>query len=131
MHIVILYAALLALLYLVLTFRTIVLRGRFRVALGDGGNQALQRAIRAHANFAEYAPLAIVLLVLVEGSGAHTLTVHALGATLLLGRLLHALGVSRLREPLPLRMAGMVLTTGCLFISSAYLLVYYLRSVGT
>jgi uncharacterized protein len=131
MHIVILYAALLALLYLVLTFRTILLRGKRRVLLGDGGDQALLRAIRAHANFAEYVPFALILLLLVEGTGASAVTVHALGAALLLGRLLHALGVSRLREPLPLRMAGMVLTTGSLLVCAALLFVTFLRGVGT
>lgn len=130
MHIVILYAALLTVLYLVLTFRAIGMRGRLRVTLGDGGDQGLQRAVRAHSNFAEYAPLALVLLALVEGSGAQPITVHGLSAALLLGRLLHALGVSRLREPLPLRMAGMVLTTGCLFACSAYLIACYVRGAA-
>jgi len=120
-----LYAALVTLHYLVLTFRTIVLRGRLRVALGDGNDKALQRAIRAHANLAEYAPLALLLLYMVEVAGARPATVHALGAALLLGRLLHALGISRVREPLPLRMAGMVLTTGCLIVSSVILLSSY------
>lgn len=117
-----LYAALITLLFLVLTFRTIALRGRLRVALGDGNDRALQRAIRAHANLAEYAPLALLLLYLVEVAGSGPMTVHALGAALLLGRLLHALGISRVREPLPLRMMGMVLTTGCLIVSLALLL---------
>ncbi|MBK8284827.1 MAG: MAPEG family protein [Ahniella sp.] len=131
MKIVILYASLLSLLYLALTFRTILLRRKLRAALGDAGDKSLQRAIRAHANFAEYVPLALVLLVLVEGSGASGLMVHSLGAALLLGRLLHALGISRVREPLPLRMVGMVLTTTCLLVSGAYLLVAFLRGVGT
>lgn len=117
-----LYAALITLLFLVLTFRTIILRGRLRVALGDGNDRALQRAIRAHANLAEYAPLALLLLYMVENAGAQSTTVHGLGAALLLGRVLHALGISRVREPLPLRMAGMVLTTGCLIVSSIMLL---------
>ena len=108
MTVAFLYAALVTLLYLVLTFRTIVLRGRLRVALGDGNDKALQRAIRAHANLGEYAPLALLLLYMAEVAGARPATVHALGAALLLGRLLHALGISRVREPLPLRMAGMV-----------------------
>lgn len=123
MHIVALYAGLLALLYLVLTFRTIVLRGRLRVTLGDGGNEALQRAIRAHANFGEYVPLALVLQLLLASTGASATLLHGLGAALLLGRLMHALGVSRVPEPLPLRMAGMVLTTGTLAVSGVLLVI--------
>ena len=123
MHIVALYAGLLALLYLVLSFRTIVLRVRLRVSLGDGGSEALQRAIRAHANFGEYVSLALVLQVLLASTGASATLLHGLGAALLLGRLLHAIGVSRVPEPLSLRMVGMVLTTGTLAASGVLLVI--------
>ena len=126
-HNTILYAALLAALFLVLTFRTIHFRRGLRVALGDGGSNALQRAIRAHANFAEYVPIAILLLALVEATGGSVVLMHALGGALLLGRLLHALGISRVREPLPLRMVGMVLTTGVIAVSAVCLLLVYFR----
>lgn len=128
MHATLLYAALLGLLYLVLTFRTILLRGRLRMPLGDGGDRALQRAIRAHANFSEYVPLALIFLLMVENSGASSTMTHALGGALLLGRLLHALGVSRVREPLPLRMIGMVLTTGVLAVSAVLMLLAHFRA---
>lgn len=127
MQTTILYAALLTLLYLALTFRTILLRRALRVSLGDGESPALRRAIRAHANFAEYAPLALILLYMSEQTGMGTLAVHATGLALVAGRLLHALGVSRLREPLILRMAGMVLTNGCLMVCGGYLLLTFLR----
>lgn len=130
MTITILYAALLALLYLVLSFRTIFLRRTLRVALGDGESPALRRAIRAHANFAEYAPLALILLYLAEQTGMSSVALHATGSALFLGRLLHGLGVSRLREPLILRMAGMVLTNGCLTVCSVYLLLSFLRGAA-
>jgi uncharacterized protein len=120
------YAGALALLYLVLTFRTIFLRGKLRVALGDGKQESLQRAIRAHANFAEYVPLALILLVLIASNSSPTLLIHGLGLALLLGRLLHALGVSRTPEPLVLRQAGMVLTIGCILVSAVYLLVKFI-----
>lgn len=125
MHITPLYAALVTLLFLVLTFRTILLRGRYKAILGDASQPSLQRAIRAHANLAEYAPLALLLMFLVESNGAAPTTVHALGAAFLLGRLLHALSVSRVREPLPLRMAGMVLTLSVMIVSAALLLIGY------
>lgn len=131
MRIVVLYAALLTLLYLILTFRIIFLRGKLRAPLGDAGDRALQRAIRAHANFAEYVPLALLLMLMAAGSGATSTLLHGLGGALLLGRLLHAGGVSQVREPLPMRIAGMVLTTGCLFASAGYLLrFYFLSSAG-
>jgi uncharacterized membrane protein YecN with MAPEG domain len=128
--IVILYAGLLACLYLVLTFRTIFLRGSRHVSLGDGGDAALQRAIRAHANFAEYVPLGLVLILLVEGLGASALVVHSLGCALLVGRILHAFGVSQIREPMVFRMIGMVLTTGSLGVSGLYLVAHYFGVVA-
>jgi uncharacterized membrane protein YecN with MAPEG domain len=110
MPIVPLYAALLALIFVALSLRTIRLRQRLRVAIGDGGDERLRRAARAHSNFAEYVPLALLLLFFVETAGASRVFVHALCASLLLGRLVHALGVSRVREPLALRATGIVLT---------------------
>ena len=60
------FAALLAPLFLVLSYRVIKLRGSTRTALGDGGNPELLRRMRVQANFAEYAPLALVLIGLAE-----------------------------------------------------------------
>ena len=84
-----LYAALLTFWFLVLTWRVVQYRQSGRVSVGDGGNPLRQRAIRAHANFAEYVPLALVLLLVIELSRFSIYVVHALGAALLIGRLLH------------------------------------------
>ena len=43
------YAALIALLFVALSVRTLRLRHRFAVAVGTGGERELERAIRAHA----------------------------------------------------------------------------------
>jgi uncharacterized membrane protein YecN with MAPEG domain len=61
-----LYAGLLALWLVVLSLRVIQARRAARVSLGDGGNRALQRAIRGQANFAEYVPIALLLLLILE-----------------------------------------------------------------
>ena len=61
-----------------------------RVSLGDGGNPALQRAIRAHANFSEYVPFALVMLAILELSRFSIYALHALG--MLLTRRLHREG---------------------------------------
>jgi uncharacterized membrane protein YecN with MAPEG domain len=115
------YAAVLGLLFVLLSVRTLLLRRRLGVALGDGGNERLLRATRAHANFAEYAPLVLLLLVLVAQAGAPALLLHALAASLVLGRALHAWGVSRVPERLPFRVAGMALTLTALGTASLYL----------
>jgi len=48
-----LYAGVLGLLYVALTFQVVKLRRENKVAYGDGGNKLLARVIRGHANFAE------------------------------------------------------------------------------
>ena len=63
------YAGLLALLFILLSMRVIGTRRAARVALGDGGIPALLRRQRVHGNFAEYAPLALLLMALAELQG--------------------------------------------------------------
>lgn len=106
-----LYAGLLALLYLFLTLRVIRFRRGRRVDMGDGGHALLQRYIRAHANFAEYAPIGLLLLFLLEQGLWSTWLVHALGVMLVLGRLFHAWAFSVVELRQWPRVAGMVLTT--------------------
>ena len=118
-----LYAALLAILYAVLSVRTLRLRRRLRIAIGDSGDERMLRAMRAHANFAEYVPLALLLIYLVEIAPASAVLVHALGLALLLGRVLHAWGVSRSPEDFRFRVAGMALTLASLLVASLYLLL--------
>lgn len=89
-----LYAALCALLILVLSWRIASLRKRLRIGIGDGGDPALARAIRAQANAIEYIPLLLVMLLIAENNGAGMLFLHACGMLLLAARILHAIGLS-------------------------------------
>lgn len=91
------YAGLLGLMFLALAFKVVRLRRSLQVGLGSGGHEDLNRAVRAHANFAEYVPLALLLLALVEtGTAAPVWAVHLLGLALLIGRAGHGfVGVNR------------------------------------
>jgi uncharacterized membrane protein YecN with MAPEG domain len=117
-----LYAALLALIFVALSIRTIRLRRRYRVGVGDGNHAELQRAARVHANFAEYVPLALLLIYFFEGSSESVLLTHILCIALLCGRLLHAYGVSQVRENYRYRTIGMVLTFSVIIAASLMLL---------
>ena len=88
------YAGILALLFLVLCFQVIKLRRQFSVGIGDGGHEPLNCMIRAQANFNEYVPLSILLLMLLELNGATAVVIHILGSTLVVARALHAWGLS-------------------------------------
>lgn len=88
------YAGLLAILYFVLSYRVIRLRGPGRPSLGDGGDPALLRRIRAHGNFAEYVPFILLMIAILEINHFPSLLLHALGLTLLVARLLHGYALS-------------------------------------
>jgi uncharacterized membrane protein YecN with MAPEG domain len=127
--IVSLYAAILALLFTVLSIRVIRLRRQLQIALGDAGNSHMLRAISVHANFAEYVPISLLLIYFVELQAGYPWFVHSLGICLLVGRLSHAYGVSQSLENYHFRVAGMALTFTCIIVSSAYLLVAYTRHI--
>ncbi len=95
MNVTLLYAGLLALLLLVLSWQVVRLRRSLRIGLGDGGNADLQRATRVHGNFLEYTPITLLLIALLEYDGLASLWLHAAGAALLVFRGLHAFGLSR------------------------------------
>jgi uncharacterized protein len=122
MKILPLYAGLLAILFFILSARTGNLRRTLKIAVGDAGNIKLLRAMRVHANFAEYVPICLVLVLMVEGQGASAWVVHTLGASLLVGRIVHAYGVSQVRENLLFRVVGMVLTINTILWSAGYLI---------
>lgn len=128
MHIASLYAALLAILFVVLSIRTLRLRRSLGIGIGDAGNEHMLRAMRVHSNFAEYVPLSLILLYLVEEQWAYPILLHGLGLCLLIGRLSHAFGVSQKNENYRFRVAGMALTFTTLLASSVYLLYTYIRA---
>ncbi|HEY4370535.1 MAG TPA: MAPEG family protein [Burkholderiales bacterium] len=117
------YAALLGLLGALLTVRVILYRGRFRAGEGDGGQAPLRRAIRAHGNFIEHAPLAMLLIVLAEGLAALPLVIHVLGVLLLIGRLASAWQLSRSLGPGALRGVGAAATL-IVTIAAAVVVLY-------
>ncbi len=111
------YAAVLTALYLALSARVVLRRVAADVSLGDGNDAALMARIRAHGNFAEYVPLALVLMMLAEMGLAPIWGVHLVGICLTAGRLAHALALNGVRAGV-LRPLGMVLTFSALGIGA-------------
>lgn len=103
-----LYAGILALLIVWLSFNVIKLRRANKVILGDGGVPQLQNAIRAQGNATEYIPITLILLILLELSGANVWFVHVGGIAIIMGRVIHAKGL--LSESLRYRVLGMQMT---------------------
>ena len=135
MPITALYASLLAVLLLILTFRTIFRRRAARVEIGTAGaggtdDRELLRRVRVHANFVEYVPFALVQIAPLESLKAPAGLLHALGATLLAGRVIHAYGLSQTPHIMGLRVAGMVLTTGVIAIAAVTCAVLVMARPG-
>ena len=130
MPITALYASLLAFVFLVLSLRTIGARRAARVEIGDGSDRELLRRMRVHANFAEYVPLALVLMALAESLRLQAPWLHAAGAVLLAGRILHAYALSQTPHILRLRVLGMMATLTAIIATAAACLVLSLSPTG-
>lgn len=116
------YASVFAIFFVVLSIRAIRQRRSLKIGLGDAGNKDMQRAVRVHANFAEYVPLSLLMIYLVEQSGVYAWFVHTLCLGLLAGRLSHAYGVSQVKENFRFRIVGMSLTFTVLLACAVHLL---------
>jgi uncharacterized membrane protein YecN with MAPEG domain len=116
-------AAILGLLAVLLVVRVIVTRVRTGVNAGDGGHATLAQAIRAHSNFAEHVPLALLLLAFAEAGGALRWMILVLAAVLLVARLASAWGLSHSLGASQGRQAGAGLTILVTVVTS--LLVLY------
>ncbi|MBL6752252.1 MAG: MAPEG family protein [Nevskia sp.] len=104
------YAGLLALWFLVLSIRVIQYRGSAKINLGDGGDAEMLRRIRAHANFAEYVPLILLMIGFLELRHTSIYILHAMGATLLVARLLHGYALAFTEQWFAGRFVGTLLT---------------------
>ena len=110
MHITGLYAALAALLVVVLAVRISLRRRKISVGIGSGGDEELARRVRAHANAVEYLPLALLLLLILDLDKTEPLLLHVFGITLIVARVAHAFGLSTSSGVSPGRAIGIVLT---------------------
>jgi uncharacterized membrane protein YecN with MAPEG domain len=125
-HWTLLFAGACALLQCVLTALVILQRVRSKIDFMDGGDATLLRRIRAHGNFSETAPMALLLMLLLELGGVASPWLVTLGTALLLGRLLHAaslLGLGGHRA----RLLGMALTLAVLSLGGLGCLGLWLR----
>jgi uncharacterized membrane protein YecN with MAPEG domain len=119
------YLGVLGLLYAFLGLRVARMRRGEKIGFGDGDNRYLRSAIRAHANFAEYVPIIVLMNALLEMGGASPLQMHLLLGTLAVSRILHPFGMHA-KPMIPQfivgRIVGMILTF-LVLVASALLLL--------
>lgn len=112
------FASLLALMFIKLSFDVIRFRRKNKISLGAGGIEELERAIRAHGNFAEYVPFGLFLIAALELNGAPLELVAPLGALLVVGRYFHAKGITEPPPHFTNRVRGMKLTFAALGLAA-------------
>jgi uncharacterized membrane protein YecN with MAPEG domain len=91
---------------------------KLQIALGDGKDKQLKRAIRVHGNYAEYVPLTLIMIYFVEIQSQNLSLVHGLCIAFILARLSHIYGVSQIKENIMFRMFSLFIT-GCVISISA------------
>lgn len=104
------FASILTIIFVRLSFAVIALRRKNKVGLGSGGHDDLERAIRAQGNFSEYVPFALILLACLELNGAPWWLVALPGTTMTIGRIIHAQGIKQLPPNFSKRIMGMQFT---------------------
>lgn len=133
-----LYAGLLGIFYVFLSFRVATLRKKLKVGLGDGGEKKLAKAIRVHGNFSEYTLFIIVLMYFAEMQsiilfGISTpIIIHIIGMILLFARGYHAYGITQHSGLSTGRMVGILLTWGLIVFLSLINIVsfWFLKDAG-
>lgn len=118
-----LFAAIFGFLHVIFTLRVGGYRFRSKISLGDGGDKELRNRIRAHGNFIENVPIALVLLLLNDLNGLPVSTLMILGLVLLVSRVLHYVTIVSRSLPIVLRPISMLGTLGTILASAILLLV--------
>ena len=104
--------------FVMLSINVIRARRRHKSGIGTGRNISVERVIRVHANLAEYVPFALLLIVLLELKKANCMLLIVLFSVLLIGRLVHAFGVSMENERFAYRVGGMAMTFAVILIAA-------------
>ena len=116
-------AAVFGLLHVIFTLRVGKYRFKSKISLGDGGDRELRNRVRAHGNFIENVPIALLLIFLNDLDGAEDSTLVIMGSILLASRLTHYLTIVTLRLPWILRPLSMLGTLGTILAASLMLLI--------
>ena len=119
------YTIILIIFMLILAFRVIDLRGSPVTKFLHSDDRVvdedtLYRAVRAHGNLIEYAPLFLILMLIAELNGLSSIYIHISGSIFTVGRFMHGLVFSFMRPNMILRVGGMILTfTGFIILMTA------------
>jgi hypothetical protein len=120
------YAAILMLMFVLLSIRVVQMRASAKIGIGTGNDPAMERRIRVHGNFSEYVPLALLLLTFMEMLHLSRYLIHVLCIVLIVARIVHAVGVTPVNENFPMRVGSVLATFAVLVIAALALLIHVL-----
>lgn len=120
-----LVTAILLFIFITLSFNAAFTRRKSGLAVGEGDNETLLRAVRAHGNFTEFTPMFLISLFLIDHISKNCEYVLVIGSGFILGRIFHALSMF-LKKGL-LRVAGMMLTFIPLISNFVYLIIKLIK----
>ena len=99
-------AGLAALINLWLAIRCGQVRTKEKVDIGDGGNEALIRRMRAHSNFSEFTPIVLILIGVIEYATGTSTWLWVVMSVYMLARVAHAFGMDGVMKA---RFAGIII----------------------
>lgn len=88
-----LYLGLFAILFVVLKLNAGRVRAGEKVNFGEGGNDAMRKAMRVQGNAVEDVPIVLLGLIGLAALSAPVVLIHGLGGAFFVGRVLHAIGL--------------------------------------
>ena len=101
-----LYAGLISIYALYLSFQAGSMRGKTGISLFHGDNMELGEKMRRHQNLTEYVPFILILMGVLELNGASAMLLHISGIAMIVFRLAHGLGLHHDNIRHPLRAVG-------------------------
>jgi uncharacterized membrane protein YecN with MAPEG domain len=119
-----LVTAILLFIFIALSINAAFTRRKSGLAVGEGDNETLLRAVRAHGNFTEFTPMFLISLIVVDQLSKNCDYVRILGLLFIIGRISHALSMF-LKKGI-LRVIGMMLTLIPLISNLIYSLIFIL-----
>ncbi len=120
--ITLLYAALLAIFALALSFKAGGFRGKtgISVLFGDPANMELAENVRRHQNFLEYVPMLLIVMGAIELNGGSSTFLYVVGALLIVVRIAHAAGLKHDNMGHPGRLVGAAGTALLTLVTAGY-----------
>ncbi|MGI9430735.1 MAG: MAPEG family protein [Myxococcota bacterium] len=115
-----LYAGIMGLILFALDFHVGGMRGRKKISVYDAGDREMAIAVRRQGNFVEHVPLALILIGVLELSGASALGLHLLGGGLTIARIAHPFGLDYEVANKPARIVGAGLTAVVTVVASIW-----------